>query len=65
MSLSDVVIIMVKYKSTILQIMAPVKFGLFKARSRDYQEQPSTENLLHSSNSSEHGESKQFLYISF
>ncbi|CAB3236318.1 unnamed protein product [Arctia plantaginis] len=33
--------------------MAPVKFGLFKARSRDYQEQPSTENLLHSSNSSD------------
>ncbi|KAL0809826.1 hypothetical protein ABMA28_011318 [Loxostege sticticalis] len=27
--------------------MAPVKFGLFKARSRE-QEQPSTENLLHS-----------------
>lgn len=34
--------------------MAPVKFGLFKARSRDYQEQPSTENLLHTSNSSDH-----------
>ncbi|XP_026763844.1 uncharacterized protein LOC113522366 [Galleria mellonella] len=33
--------------------MAPVKFGLFKARSRE-QEQPSTENLLHISNSSEH-----------
>ncbi|CAG5053284.1 unnamed protein product [Parnassius apollo] len=31
--------------------MAPVKFGLFKARSRDHQEQPSTENLLQSSNS--------------
>ncbi|KAF9417289.1 hypothetical protein HW555_005603 [Spodoptera exigua] len=34
--------------------MAPVKFGLFKARSRDYQEQPSTENLLHTSHSSDH-----------
>ncbi|XP_075988448.1 uncharacterized protein LOC142984594 isoform X2 [Anticarsia gemmatalis] len=34
--------------------MAPVKFGLFKARSRDYQEQPSTENLLHTSNSADH-----------
>ncbi|KAL4712171.1 hypothetical protein ACJJTC_011032 [Scirpophaga incertulas] len=32
--------------------MAPVKFGLFKARSRE-QEQPSTENLLHSSHSSD------------
>ncbi|KAM3955628.1 uncharacterized protein ACR2FA_010462 [Aphomia sociella] len=32
--------------------MAPVKFGLFKARSRE-QEQPSTENLLHISNSSD------------
>ncbi|XP_047523956.1 uncharacterized protein LOC125062227 isoform X2 [Pieris napi] len=31
--------------------MAPIKFGLFKARSRDQQEQPSTENLLQSSNS--------------
>ncbi|XP_038217719.1 uncharacterized protein LOC119836463 [Zerene cesonia] len=31
--------------------MAPVKFGLFKARSRDQQEQPSTENLLKSNNS--------------
>ncbi|XP_045508370.1 uncharacterized protein LOC123704121 isoform X2 [Colias croceus] len=31
--------------------MAPVKFGLFKARSRDQQEQPSTENLLKSSHS--------------
>ncbi|XP_022124110.1 uncharacterized protein LOC110999392 isoform X1 [Pieris rapae] len=26
--------------------MAPIKFGLFKARSREQQEQPSTENLL-------------------
>ncbi|XP_026736369.1 uncharacterized protein LOC113499956 [Trichoplusia ni] len=34
--------------------MAPVKFGLFKARSREYQEQPSTENLLYTSNSSDH-----------
>uniref|UniRef100_A0A2A4K3Z6 DUF4802 domain-containing protein n=1 Tax=Heliothis virescens TaxID=7102 RepID=A0A2A4K3Z6_HELVI len=33
--------------------MAPVKFGLFKARSRDYQEQPSTENLLHTSHSTD------------
>ncbi|CAH2056499.1 unnamed protein product, partial [Iphiclides podalirius] len=32
--------------------MAPLKFGLFKARSRDHQEQPSTENLLQNSNSS-------------
>ncbi|XP_048002431.1 uncharacterized protein LOC125238973 [Leguminivora glycinivorella] len=32
--------------------MAPVKFGLFKARSRE-QEQPSTENLLQNSTSSE------------
>ncbi|XP_068622336.1 uncharacterized protein [Battus philenor] len=31
--------------------MAPGKFGLFKSRSRDHQEQPSTENLLQSSNS--------------
>ncbi|CAK1549035.1 unnamed protein product [Leptosia nina] len=31
--------------------MAPVKFGLFKARSRDQQDQPSTENLLKSSHS--------------
>ncbi|CAF4741752.1 unnamed protein product [Pieris macdunnoughi] len=31
--------------------MAPIKFGLFKARSRDQQEQPSTENLLQSSHS--------------
>ncbi|XP_063391605.1 uncharacterized protein LOC134677086 [Cydia fagiglandana] len=31
--------------------MAPVKFGLFKTRSRDQQEQPSTENLLHSASS--------------
>ncbi|XP_050669522.1 uncharacterized protein LOC126968490 [Leptidea sinapis] len=31
--------------------MAPVKFGLFKARSRDQQDQPSTENLLKSSGS--------------
>ncbi|RVE53138.1 hypothetical protein evm_002235 [Chilo suppressalis] len=35
------------------QSMAPGKFGLFKARSRE-QEQPSTENLLHSSHSIEH-----------
>ncbi|XP_063370638.1 uncharacterized protein LOC134658962 [Cydia amplana] len=33
--------------------MAPVKFGLFKTRSRDQQEQPSTENLLQDSTSSE------------
>ncbi|XP_073964638.1 uncharacterized protein isoform X1 [Choristoneura fumiferana] len=33
--------------------MAPVKFGLFKTRSRDHQEQPSTENLLQNSASSE------------
>ncbi|XP_063544708.1 uncharacterized protein LOC134752870 [Cydia strobilella] len=33
--------------------MAPVKFGLFKTRSRDQQEQPSTENLLQNSTSSE------------
>ncbi|XP_014356801.2 uncharacterized protein LOC106709497 [Papilio machaon] len=31
--------------------MAPVKFGLFKARSKDHQEQPSTENLLQDNNS--------------
>ncbi|KAJ8704665.1 hypothetical protein PYW07_011853 [Mythimna separata] len=37
------------------RIMAPVKFGLFKARSRDYQDQPpSTENLLHTSHSTDH-----------
>ncbi|KAJ0170155.1 hypothetical protein K1T71_014083 [Dendrolimus kikuchii] len=33
--------------------MAPLKFGLFKARSREYQEQPSTENLLHTSQSAD------------
>ncbi|XP_012551915.1 uncharacterized protein LOC105842586 isoform X2 [Bombyx mori] len=33
--------------------MAPTKFGLFKGRSRDNQEQPSTENLLQSSQSTE------------
>ncbi|XP_013136640.1 PREDICTED: uncharacterized protein LOC106101846 [Papilio polytes] len=31
--------------------MAPVKFGLFKGRSKDHQEKPSTENLLQDNNS--------------
>ncbi|XP_049882441.1 uncharacterized protein LOC126378291 [Pectinophora gossypiella] len=35
--------------------MAPSKFGLFKARSRDQADQPSTENLLQTSNSSDNG----------
>ncbi|KAF9809296.1 hypothetical protein SFRURICE_015759 [Spodoptera frugiperda] len=43
--------------------MAPVKFGLFKARSRDYQEQPSTENLLHTSHSSDHLKPKYSLTV--
>ncbi|XP_045457773.1 uncharacterized protein LOC123667993 [Melitaea cinxia] len=33
--------------------MAPAKFGLFKTRSRDHPEQPSTENLLQSSQSND------------
>ncbi|CAH2084195.1 unnamed protein product [Euphydryas editha] len=34
--------------------MAPTKFGIFKTRSRDHPEQPSTENLLQTSQSDDH-----------
>ncbi|XP_045782530.1 uncharacterized protein LOC123879067 [Maniola jurtina] len=34
--------------------MAPTKFGLFKSRSREQPEQPSTENLLESNNEVDH-----------
>lgn len=35
--------------------MAPTKFGLFKSRSKDQSDQPSVENLLQSSGSSDTG----------